>query len=245
MTEAYQALTFKISFFTAQFRKHHVKLYRDTYLMPLPSTISGMIGAILGIRRKYLKDFVKKVSMLCGSELLSFDGHINEFVRIFKFPRERISKILEKLRDPKGSRELLPVYKSISLFQPVYKIAVALKNENVYVDLLRRLRELDFAFDIYGGNDYNFVKDIWDIKEAKVIMSKTGRGYCPSDEFSNISPGNEVIIVSDMVLADVKEKFIFAYGGDMILKQEKEVVEDDESKVFVYPAEKFLVSELY
>ena len=239
------ALTFKISFFTAQFRKHHVKLYRDTYLMPLPSTIAGIIGAILGIRRRELKNFARNVNLYCGAELIGYDGYVHELARIFKFPRAKISEIVKRLRDPKAARELQPIYKSISLYEPKYKIAVALRNKEIYDDLLRRLRELDFVFDIFGGNDYNFVKDIWDIREARFARSSVGRGYCSSMHFKSVSSGSEVIIVGDMVLANVKEKFIFTHGGDVFLKTEKEVVDDGESRIFVHPAEIFLVSELF
>ena len=56
--------------------------------MPLPSTIAGLIGAILGIRRKFLIEFVKQKDMHCGAELIGFDGYISEYVRFFKFPKK-------------------------------------------------------------------------------------------------------------------------------------------------------------
>jgi len=213
--------------------------------MPLPSTIAGIIGAILGIRRKELRDFIYDVNLYCGAELISYDGYVKELARIFKFPKGKISEIVRKLKDPKTARELQPIYESVSLYEPEYKIAVALRDKEIYDDLLRRLRELDFVFDIFGGNDYNFVKNIWDIKKARFIRSHVGRGYCLSKYFKSIRSGNKVIIVSDMVLANVKEKFIFTYGGDVFLKTEKEVVDDGESRIFVHLAEYFLISELF
>jgi len=238
------ALTFKISFFTAQFRKHYVKLYRDTYLIPLPSTVAGIIGAILGIKRKKLVDFAKKVNLYCGAELLSYEGYINEYVRIFKFSKTKKEKILMDLKNPKEAKKIQPVYKSISLYEPKYKLAIAMSDLEIYRDLLRRIRELDFTYDIFGGNDYNFVRNIWDTKEATFMKSAQGRGYCPQRFFKDLSQGDHILVVNDMVLSKVKEKYILVYGGDIILNREIECVDDRESKILVYLASNFLVSKL-
>ena len=45
------ALTFIIQFQTAQFKKHLLKLFRGTYLIPPPSVVAGVFGAILGVDR--------------------------------------------------------------------------------------------------------------------------------------------------------------------------------------------------
>jgi CRISPR-associated Cas5-like protein len=87
--EEFGALTFDISFETAQFRKHLLKMYRDTYLMPLPSTIAGMVGAIFGIRRRALKGFVSERKILAGVAMLGFEGLINEMAILLKMKRKR------------------------------------------------------------------------------------------------------------------------------------------------------------
>ena len=238
------ALTFRITFFTAQFRKHYIKLFRDTYLMPLPSSIAGMIGAIIGIEKYELKKFAEKVDLLCGAELLSFNGYIYEYTRIFKFSREKISKIVEKLRTPEQAREMMPIYKSISLYNPEYKIAVALNNQKIYSEITDRLRKKDFVYEIYGGNDYNFVKDIKGIREAKVIKTNEGRGYILRKDFQDMRPVKKAIISIDRVIAEVRDLVLFVYSGDILAKEKLSAVDDGESIIFVHPASPYIVREI-
>ncbi len=212
--------------------------------MPLPSTIAGLIGAILGIRRKFLIEFVKQKDMHCGAELIGFDGYISEYVRFFKFPKKRKSEILKLLEDPKKRKELMPVYKSLSLFQPKYRIAIAVNDEDLRDELMYRLRNFEFVYDVYGGNDYNFVDRIWAIKKAKILTSDRGRGYCSIDDFKSVEPDGKAIISSDVVLANVKKKFVFVCYGEIILKNKLLVVQDDESRVIVHKASPFLVTNL-
>jgi len=213
--------------------------------MPLPSTICGIIGAILGVNRRDLKEFASKVDLHCGAELIKFDGYISEIARIFKFPKQKILDIVKKLKDPKKAKELQPLYKSIMLYRPQYKLAIALNDEDVYFKIIRRLKTLDFKYEIYGGNDYNFVENIWEIKEAKLITTNIGQGYCLGKDFNDVLIKDESMILSDIVLADIKDRLIFAYGAEICTKGKIKAVDDGESKIFVHQASKFLVSELF
>jgi len=210
--------------------------------MPLPSTIAGIVGAILGVRRKKLKEFVENTNLHCGAMLLGLDGYISEFIRLFKFPKESITTILKKLSDPKENKKLMPIYKSISLFKPKYKLAISLNNKTIYEELLERLKTYNFVYDIYGGNDYNFVEWIGEIKEAKVMKKKRGWGYCPVELFSSIGSGYSAVVSSDIVVANIKKKFVFVYGAEVHLKGESWVVDDGESIIFIYEAKPFIVS---
>ncbi|MGC8910415.1 MAG: CRISPR-associated protein Cas5, partial [Fervidicoccaceae archaeon] len=135
------ALTFRLSFETAQFKKHLIKLYRDTYIAPLPSAILGIVGAIVGVRRRELKEFACKKGILAGAVLLTYEGTVNETMTVVKMKNWR-----EYIRTPK---------RSVLLYRPEYKVAVASSSQKLMKELEERISRLDFEFEIFGGNDYN------------------------------------------------------------------------------------------
>lgn len=222
--EEFGALTFDISFETAQFRKHLLKMYRDTYMMPLPSTIAGMVGAIFGIRRRALKGFVSERKILAGVAMLGFEGLINEMAILLKMKEWR-----ELIRTP---------VKNVILFRPKYRIAVASKDDSFLGELKERLVKLDFEFEIYGGNDYNFVSWIGKPREARLSLSSEGEGICKLDDLESIE-GSGTLYMDDVNDGEVSR---YAFGLDISIRTMRPlpVVEDGEHKIFVHDPSKFL-----
>jgi CRISPR-associated Cas5-like protein len=233
-----KALTFKIRFLTAQFKDHTSKLTRRTYLIPPPSVVAGVFGAILGLKRKELAELSK--GMLAGAELRSLNGRIVTLARIFKFEEEGpISTIKE----------------SEELYMPEYKFAVASCDESLMDEGIRRLRDFDFQYEIFGGNDYHFVEFIGEPRIAKMDRSREGYGYCPREYFERIEAESfniaydtsaiegtrSPIVMPVTFLANVNKEFVQAYGAKIITKRELNVVDDGESKIFVYEVSPFLV----
>lgn len=257
------AVTFIVRFRTAQFKLHFQKLARRTYLIPPPSAVAGIFGAILGVERNKLEAFCEENSVMTGAELRNLEGYYITLSRIFKFDRDArdIVRLLEEFwtHTPRGKRTLESVYKDVyglmpikeseELFKPEYKLAMVARNELVK-KVLRRLRAFDFEYEIFGGNDYHLVEHMGKPREARVIKSKRGRGYCPASELEKIEALNYKIILNTknsfsksnlqppiVFFADVGlqlKTFAFVYGANIITKTERDAVQDEESTIYVY-----------
>jgi len=233
-----KALTFKVRFITAQFKDHTSKLTRRTYLIPPPSVVAGIFGAILGLKRKELAELSK--GMLAGAELKSLNGRIVTLARMFKF---------------KEMQAILTIKESEELYMPEYKFAITSNNEPLIDEGIRRLRNFDFEYEIFGGNDYHFIEFIGEPRIAKIVQDREGYGYCPREYFERIEAESfnityntgaieemkSPIVIPVMFLANVNKEFIQVYGAKIITKRELNVVDDGESKIFVYEVNPFLV----
>lgn len=258
-----KALTFKVHFLTAQFKDHASKVTRRTYLIPPPSAVAGFFGAILGLRREELAKLAKNI--LAGAELKSLGGRIVTLSKIYKFDRPTsglLALIEEYYRDRskvwRDIQGLSPITESEELYMPEYKFAIASSNESLVEEGVRRLREFDFEYDVFGGNDYHFVYCVGDPRPAKVYDSREGCGYCPREDLERIEaesynvmfnanaigPAKSPIVMPVTFLAKVNAEFVQVYGAKIIAKKELTVVDDGESKVFVYEVDPFLVMQI-
>ena len=253
-----EALTFKVRFFTAQFKNHLPKMIRRTCLIPPPSAVAGTLGAILGLSMARLAELSKE--MLAGAELRFLGGHVTTLARIFKFDRS-VSEVLSLLTKYytasyggeedrrstlKDVRGLLTIKESEELYLPEYKFAIALKDESLLEEGMRRLRSLDFEYEVFGGNDYHFVEFIGEPRPAKVYNSQEGYGYCPREDFERIEvkETGHSLIMPVTFLANVRADYIQVYGAKIIAKRELTVVDDGESRIFVYEVSPFLVTQI-
>ena len=260
-----RALTFIIRFISAQFKEHTQRLTRRTYFIPPPSTVLGVFGAILGVRREGLRELALKV--LAGAEMVDLDGHIVTLARIYKLDKElpRLKSLLKryyaafqdeesKTEALKQVQELFTIKESEELYKPEYKFAIASHDEALIEEGLRRLRQLDFEHDLFGGNDYHLVEFVGEPKPAIVEKSCYGTGYCKledfetvaSDEFSIVMRGDRIslqqpVVIPVMFLAKVNSKYVQVYGAKIKTKREIEVVNDGESSIFIHNTEPFLV----
>ena len=235
------------------------KMTRRTYLIPPPSAVAGIFGAILGIERKKLFDVSKEV--MAGAELQSIGGRIVTLARVFKIDRTP-SQLLNLLKSyyrgdrskTKEIQELLPIKESEELYMPEYKFAIASTNESLIDEGMRRLKELDIKYELFGGNDYHFIESIGDPKLAEIEEGREGYGYCPREDYErvetesfNIAFNASVIesikfpiIMPVTFLANVNKEFVQVYGARIVAKRELSIVNDGESKIFVYEVNPFL-----
>lgn len=239
-------------------------------MIPPPSAVTGLFGAILGVPRNKLREFSREQNVLAGAELRGLGGYYTTVSRIFKFDRSasEVRSLLKEFltRKPKGKRKLEDVYKDVvgllplkegeELFEPEYKLAIAAKDE-VVKEGLRRVRGLDFEYEIFGGNDYHFVEYVGDVREASLIKSEKGSGYCPVSEMGGIEARSYTIvnnaalslgrgiprfpIVIFAPMGPEMETFAFVFGANIIAAREMSVVSDGESTIFVYNPTKYLV----
>lgn len=222
--EEAKALTFKIEFDTAQFKKHLLKLYRDTYLIPLPSSIAGIVGAILGIKKFNLRDWARQNELLAGALMLSYEGIVDEMMTVVK-----MKGWMGFLRTPK---------KNIILFRPKYKVAIASLNQELTKELEERIKNLDFEFEIFGGNDYNFVSWIGEIRKARLELSSEGHGYCKLEDLKEVEGMGTIHL--DEVNDGTVSKYAFSQGVKMRLKEPRFTVNDGEHSIFVHHCWRFL-----
>jgi CRISPR-associated Cas5-like protein len=255
-----------VRFYTAQFKEHSQKLTRRTYLIPPPSVVAGVFGAMLGVKREELWDLGRKI--LAGVELRSIGGRTINLVRIFKIDRPLqalLTLLREYYRISSGGRPrnevlkeiegLLTVKESEELYKPEYKFAIASHDEAIIEKGIKRVKELNFEYDIFGGNDYHFVDFIGELRVASVEKSNLGRGYCPLEYFEGVETNTinmswnaddirslqQPLITPVTFIANINKIFIQVYGAEIKTKRELEVVSDGESKIFVYKVEPFLI----
>lgn len=258
-----KALTFRVRFITAQFKDHVSKVTRRTYLIPPPSAVAGFFGAILGLEREELAKLAKEI--LAGAELRYLGGRITNLARILTFdrPTSELLALIKKYYEDRSKvlkdvQELFPIVESEELYMPEYKFAIASNNESLVEEGARRLRELDFEYEVFGGNDYHFVEYVGDPRPANVQSSREGCGYCPREDFERIEAKSynivfdmdvikkfkNAIVMPVTFLAKINAEFIQVYGAKIIAKRELNVVDDGESKVFVYEVHPFLVMQI-
>lgn len=219
--DKYAALTFPINFFTAHFKLHKVKRYRDTYMIPTPSTIGGIIGAIFGVPREKILEWFREKMLFTGAKLVEYDGVASDYETLLKF--KNFNKLI---RTPDKARIII---------NPTYIIAVA--GERSFIEeLFERIENLEFEFFVFGGNDYHFTKGIGRPKFAAFRKSKQGEGILPVSQLDNIVPyeGARAKIFTEYVRGDFREDFVFVIGGRILAKVEREVVDDGENRIFVY-----------
>jgi len=230
-SKTFHGITFKISFLTAQFRKHILKLYWDTYLIPLPSTIVGIIGAILGIRRRDLPDFVKKNNILTGAMLLEFEGEGDELATLFKYKENR-----EFIRTIKRSR---------FLYKPVYKFGVASTNEELISELYDRINNGEFEYEIYGGNDYHFIDYYGDVNRGEYIETIEAYGYSEKNHVEEIKPIKNPAFAKIDYVHNIEqqeiESFVFVYQALIKVKKPKPAIKDSEHVFFIHNPLKYLL----
>ncbi|GEM_PF-2049706 len=261
-----KAITFTVRFITAQFKEHTQKLVRRTYLIPPPSTVAGFFGAILGLPLKELRK--KSDMLLAGAELLSFKGRLISLSRMFKIDRSiaGLKKLLDEYRKlaelPRRKRVevmkdiqgLLTIKESEELYMPEYKFAIASSDEILIDEGFRRIKSLDFEYEVFGGNDYHFVDFIGNVKFAKVVKTTRGRGYCrridldrvEASSFSivlDINSASRQPIVMPVIFNEAGSfvEFVQIYGADIITRRSLLAVDDGESRIFVYNVKPFLV----
>ncbi|RLG20791.1 hypothetical protein DRN74_04640 [Candidatus Micrarchaeota archaeon] len=179
-----QPHVFSVSFFTAHFKRHETKKFRSSYLLPPPTVIWGIIGAIFGVEREKLGRFAKENNLIVGAELCNFKGLAIEKATLMPW-------------DKKDRMFIRTVEDFEFLIEPHYRIGVYAK-EGFIEELKKRIEKRDFEFDIYGGISDCFLKDIENENKAEFMERREARGMIPVDivaGFSQIAEGCKIIRV--------------------------------------------------
>ncbi|TDA25912.1 MAG: hypothetical protein DSO01_06605 [Archaeoglobi archaeon] len=197
------ALITELSFSEALFRVHYTQGFKLTYPIPLPTSVAGMFGAMLGLKRSdVLKEF---------SEFL--------FGAKAKYPARILAENATFLQyKSKGiERGVAP---ATILSRPVFQIAIA-GDENKIKKICSKI-ENGLVYQPYGGQNDFFCED-WKIEEiVNVDKSKEISNYCPEDWVESIA----VTSSSDFMILPVKHflsekmNFYFIINGKLRLKRE-------------------------
>jgi CRISPR-associated protein Cas5 subtype I-B len=210
-----KALVIKISFSEAFFKVHYTKGFRLTYPMPLPTTVAGMIGALLGIERGKLKESLKE--FVFGSKLIKYGSIIAESTTFIQF----------KSKGPETG-----VVPSSIVNEPEYLIVIG--GEDKKIAGLRDRIQKSVKFYPYGGQNDFFaidwkIEDIDETEESNIISN-----YAPQDWVENflLEKNSEISILPVRHKFSNNPNFYFVVNGKLKLK--KSVLSTSKEKIGLY-----------
>jgi len=196
------ALTVEVSFNEAVFNQHVTKGVRASYLIPLPTSVAGMFGAMLGIPRSEMSRFIE--DKMFGAALIDFKGISKEYIQGVKVKSDKVEY-------PS------PQYQTLVLM-PTYLIAVA-GDETVISKISDRLGR-GWVYLPYGG--YNDHPATWvEVKGVSDVVDSTEvYGYAPVEDVEDVKLEGEGHISRDQVMyRGVFTDFLFSYRARIILKR--------------------------
>lgn len=225
-----QAVLSQITFYEAFFKVHHTKGFRLTYPMPLPTSVAGIFGAMLGIDRTKMKD--EFCDMLFGSGLLKYDGLVIENETFIQYKKTQIRKGV-------FSDAIQGVVHTQLVNHPTYIIAMAGPPDKIakYHAFLAGHR---MVYLPYGGQNDFFIEN-FEIKDVtNVLQSDIVSNYAPQDMVSKLESSDTVLsILPVMHTYSDNPNFYFVLKGQLRLKRPVNVASD--SQIALYPLEKFKI----
>lgn len=198
------AILIEISFFEALFKQHYTKGFKLSYPIPLPTSVAGIFGALLGIAREEIKEKFK--DFYFGAKLLNLPRE--------NYENTTFIQIGKKFKDwPPG------VAFTQILHEPIYKIAMANKNEKEINKIFQKL-SAGFKFLPYGGQNDYFVKDIKILRIEEMKESDVVENYAPKDWVKKIEiEGPESFLTVLPVMHKISnEPFYFGYKTKIFLE---------------------------
>jgi len=214
-----KAITAEISFYEAFFKVHYTKGFRLTYPMPLPTSVAGIFGALLGIERNRIKDEFK--NFYFGAGLIKYEGIVIENETFIQYKAMRVRGAV----------------RTQILNHPTYLIAMAGENDKIF-SYYEFLRNGNIAFLPYGGQNDFFVEDIKIKDLSEVLQSRIVNNYAPQDIVDKFET-NEVVfsILPVMHTHSANPNFYFILKGRLKLREPVKIVEG--INIAVYPLEMF------
>lgn len=219
-----KSILIEISFFEALFKVHYTKGFRLTYPIPLPTTVAGIFGAILGIQRR---DLIKTFEdCQFGAKLLSYDS-------IFI---ENITYLQYKSKGPvKG------VVKNTIINNPTYLLALVSENDKKIDEFYVKLRK-EIKYFPYGGQNDFFAKsiEIVGVREDINKNSSIIENYAPQDFVENVEleENGEAFILPVKHKLSKNLNFCFVYKGKLKLKNKIVSIEN----IGVYSLDSFFIN---
>lgn len=197
-----KALIINIKFSEALFKTHFTKGFRQTYLIPLPTSVAGIFGAMLGIERGKIIESFK--DFFFGAKLLDYKGFYSENTTYIQYKNRNVVR---------------GVATSIILNNPSYEIALAARSEivnNIYLKLKNGI-----IYFPYGGQNDFFAENInivgiKDVEETYLIEN-----YAPQDYVEKIEwdKGTELQILPVKHKLSPNLNFYFIFKGKLKLKE--------------------------
>lgn len=211
-----KALLAEISFYEAFFKVHQTKGFRLTYPIPLPTSVAGMFGAVLGVDRTEIQE--EFGDFLFGAALVKHDGLIIENETFIQYKTAKVQK---------------GVVRTQILNQPTYLIAMAgtvEKIERHYTFLTNH----NMVYLPYGGQNDFFVKSFQIKQFTDVSQSDVVTNYAPQDLVSKLESSETVLSILPVMQTDSDNpNFYFLLKGQLKLKKAVSVVGD--MKIALYP----------
>lgn len=226
-----KAIILKISFFEAHFKVHYTKGYRLSYPVPLPTSIAGIFGALLGVERGDIKD--KFSNFLFGGSLNKIGSENYENVTFIQIGNKKFKNW------PPG------VVKSQILNEPEFTLIMATSDENKFTEYFNKLEEQKFVYLPYGGQNDFFVKNIELIGTKEVEESDQVINYAPKflvkkTEIDDMRNSFLYILPVMHKFEHDESDFYFIYGGKLFLKEKIPAVDNIglyELSKFYYPTQ--------
>jgi len=215
-----KALLVKIEFFEAFFKVHYTKGARLSYPVPLPTSVAGIFGAMLGWERAVTGSPKGAIGLLFGSKILFSKGIVTEQATY--------------IETPKNIKGVAPI--SV-VNDPSYLIAMA--GKETIIDGYQKQLSTGYTYLPYGGQNDFFVKDINKVGVKNVKLSREIENYAPKDfvEKVELEKGASIYTLPVMHCYEgVDNMFYFVSGGGkIILKKEIPCVEG----IGLYPLSDF------
>lgn len=215
-----KAIVSRITFYEAFFKVHYTKGFRLTYPIPLPTTVAGFFGAMLGIDRKELQNKFK--NFYFGAKLLNYDGIIVEHETFIQYKTMKVEK---------------GVVRSQIINHPTYLIALAGEGKDI-IKLYDILQSGNLIYLPYGGQNDFFVEDVRIIGLANVTNSNVITNYAPQD-MVKVLKSKEITfnILPVMHTYSDNPNFYFVMKGELELKESVKTIENE--GIALYPLEMF------
>lgn len=217
-----KALIAEITFYEAFFKVHYTKGFRLTYPIPLPTSVAGIFGAMLGIDRNVIKDEFR--NFYFGAKLLKHEGIVIENETFTQYKTMKVEK---------------GVVRTQIINHPTYLIVIGGENNKIvsYHDFLRKG---NFVYLPYGGQNDFFVEDIKVKDLAEVSESKIVSNYAPQDIVKEFESKEIVFsVLPVMHTYSDNPNFNFVLKGQLRLREPVKVVEN--SNVALYSLEMFRI----
>ncbi|MCS7135320.1 MAG: CRISPR-associated protein Cas5 [Candidatus Aenigmarchaeota archaeon] len=218
-----EALIVKISFFEAFFKVHYTKGFRLTYPIPLPTSVAGIFGALLGVTRDRMRELQE---FLFGAKVVKYDGYVNETTTFLQYKSYKVE------------RGVAPM---ILINKPVYLMAIA-GNEERIREIENKIRE-NVEFLPYGGQNDFFPEDWAVIGRDPVSDYDEITNYAPQDWIDMKIENNlniELQIYPVMHTLSDNPNFYFLTRGRLKLKRKIPCTKSE--KIALYYLRNFRVS---
>lgn len=217
----------EISFFEAFFKVHYTKGFRLSYPIPLPTSVAGIWGALLGIPREKVNEEFENFYL--GAKLINL-GKEN-------FENATFIQIGKKFDNwPPG------VVLTQFFTDPTYQIVIAHEDIFKIKEIFQQLNK-SFKFLPYGGQNDFFVKDIKILGIEKVGPSDVIENYAPRNwiEKTEVSSDKNSFLTILPVMHKISdEPFYFGYKIKLFLKKKIPTVNNIglyELSKFYYPTQ--------